>query len=84
MIVEVAPNITMENNQEAIDSMKETIVVEIAKHIEKKYGIPWKKCVELAKSASWFKDYIVDELTAIDIDGLVADVFKQIDNNEIL
>lgn len=84
MIVEMAPNSKCENDPEVIDSMKDAIVVEVAKHIEKKYGFRWIKCVDLAMSASWWqKDYPVDGLAAIDIDGLVVEVFKQIDNDEI-
>lgn len=84
MIIEMVPNRTEENNPEIIDSMKDAIVVEIAKHIEKKYGFRWDKCVDLTTSASWwYKNYTIDELSAISIDYLVAEVFKQIDNNEI-
>lgn len=84
MIVEMAPNNTKENTPEVIDSMKDAIAVEIAKHIEKKYGERWIKCVDLAMSASWWqKVYTVDDLSAISIDELVAEVFKQIDNGEI-
>lgn len=85
MIVEVASNNIMENDPEAIDSMKDAIVVEIAKHIKKKYGMRWIKCVDLAMSDSWWnKCYTVVDLASIDIEGLVAEVFKQIDKNEIL
>ena len=84
MIVEMAPNSKTENNPEVIDSMKDAIAVEIAKHIENKYGERWIKCVDLAMSASWWqKVYTVDDLSAISIDELVAEVFKQIDNGEI-
>lgn len=74
-----------ENNPEVINSMKDAIVVEIAKHIEKKYGFRQEKCVGLAMSASWWqKSYTVDDLANINIDELAADVFKQIDNDEIM
>lgn len=80
----MAPNSTIENNSEVIDSMKDAIVVEIAKHIDKKCGFFWIKCVELAMSASWWhKDYTIDDLANINIGNLVAQVFKQIDNKEI-
>lgn len=85
MIVEMAPNSTKESAPEVIDSMKDAIVVEIAKRIEKKYEFYWTKCVDLAMSASWWqKSYTVDDLANINIDELAADVFKQIDNNEIM
>lgn len=86
MIVEIAPNKTEENNPEVINSMKDAIVVEIAKHIEKNYGFRWTKCVDLAMSASWWrKNYTVEGLANVNIiNGLVDEVFKQIDNNEIL
>lgn len=67
-----------------MDKFREQIANQLAERIEKKYGFRWNKCVDLATSTSWwFKDYTVDELTAIDIDGLAAEVFKQIDNDEI-
>ncbi|MCQ2255989.1 MAG: hypothetical protein MJZ29_10880 [Bacteroidaceae bacterium] len=85
MIVEMAPNSKTENNPEVIDSMKDAIAVEIAKHIENKYGERWIKCVDLAMSASWWnKEYTIEELATINIDELVAEVFKQIDNDEII
>lgn len=85
MIVEITANGKSEKDLEVINLMKDTIVVEIAKHVKKKYGFYWTKCVDLAMSASWWqKDYIIDDLTAISIDELVADVFKQIENDSIL
>lgn len=67
-----------------MDKLREQIANQLAERIEKKYGFRWNKCVDLATSNSWwFKDYTVDELSAIDIDGLLAEVFKQIDNNEM-
>ncbi len=85
MIVEIAPNSTNENDMEVIDSMKDAIVFEIAKHIKKKYHKKdWNECVDLAKSAScWQKNYSIDNLSAISIEDLVAEVFNQIDNVEI-
>ena len=85
MIVEITSNGKSENDLEVIDLMKDTIVVEIAKHVKKKYGCNWTKCVDLAMSASWWqKDYTAEELVDISIDELVADVFKQIENDSIL
>lgn len=84
MIVEVAPKGTTKNNPYVINSMKNAIVVEIAKHIEKKYNYHWKKCVDLAMAASWWqKDYTIEDLETLDIDCLVAEVFKHINNGKI-
>lgn len=79
MIVEI--NGTMETKKNII---KDKITTQLAKHIEKKYGYRWIKCVDLAMSASWwYKNYTIDELSAIDINDLVAKVFLEIDNDEI-
>lgn len=79
------PNSIKENNSDTINSMKETIAVEIAQHIEKKYGFRWIKCLDLAMSATWWhKDYTIDELAAIGMDELVEESCRQIDNDEIL
>lgn len=81
MIVEITSNGKSENDLEVIDLMKDTIVNEIAKYIEEKR---YAQCVDLAMSASWWqKDYTAEELVDISIDELVAEVFKQINNDEI-
>ena len=79
MIVEIDG--TMETK---ISTIKEKITTQLATHIEQKYGFRWGKCVDLATSASWwFRDYTINELSTISIDDLKAEVFRQIDNDEI-
>ena len=72
------------NTTDVIDSMKDAIVVEIAKRIEKKYGFRWIKCVHLAMSASWyFKEYTAEELQGLHIDAITQQVFAEIDSGEL-
>lgn len=66
-----------------MDKLREQIANQLAERIEQKYGYRWNKCIDLATSASWwYKDYTLDDLATINIEELMDEVCKEIDNGE--
>lgn len=79
MIVELVPNKTAGSTPEIIDTMKDTIAVEIAKRIKEHKGFRWEKSIDLATSGDWyFKDYTPTELQVLDIEDLTQQMFENI------